>query len=129
MSGTTLIQFISRLESAGELIRVREFVSPKLEIAEITDRIVKSTGKALLFENNGTGFPVLINAFGSEKRVCMALGMEHLDDGGLEVDADPEEIISTEAEISWQIKDPAAPERKYPHGSQKKYAGRGVARK
>ena len=47
--------FIDRLESAGELIRIKTYVDPILEIAEITDRISKSGqgGKALLFENTG----------------------------------------------------------------------------
>jgi 4-hydroxy-3-polyprenylbenzoate decarboxylase len=75
-------EFIQALESAGELVRIRSFVDPKLEIAEITDRISKSGngGKALLFENTGTDFPVLMNAYGSERRMCMALGVQHLDD-------------------------------------------------
>ena len=63
MPYTGLKDFISKLESNGELHRIKVFVDPVLEIAEITDRITKSGGKALLFENNGTGFPVLINAF------------------------------------------------------------------
>ncbi|HBE42959.1 MAG TPA: menaquinone biosynthesis decarboxylase [Bacteroidales bacterium] len=75
LSGLT--GFISSLEKANELLRIREFVDPLLEITEITDRITKSGGKALLFENNGTRFPVLINAFGSEKRMAMALGRNH----------------------------------------------------
>src|SRR5579872_4717178 len=74
--------FIRALESAGELVRIRSFVDPRLEIAEVTDRISKSGngGKALLFENTGTDFPVLMNAYGSERRMCMALGVGHLDD-------------------------------------------------
>jgi len=73
--------FIEILEKEGELIRIREFVDPKLEIAEITDRISKTHGggKALLFENTGYPFPVLMNAYGSEKRMCLALGVSHLD--------------------------------------------------
>jgi len=77
--------FVSALESAGELVRIKAFVSPHLEITEITDRVSKNNGKALLFENNGTGFPVLINAFGSEKRMCMALGADNLDAAGEEL--------------------------------------------
>jgi 4-hydroxy-3-polyprenylbenzoate decarboxylase len=74
--------FIDRLESAGELLRIKTYVNPILEIAEITDRISKSGqgGKALLFENTGYDFPVLMNAYGSERRMCMALGVERLDD-------------------------------------------------
>ncbi|MBN9384910.1 MAG: menaquinone biosynthesis decarboxylase [Chitinophagaceae bacterium] len=81
-------EFIQALEKAGELVRIRTYVDPKLEIAEITDRISKSGhgGKALLFENTGTDFPVLMNAYGSEKRMCMALGVEHLDDVTREIE-------------------------------------------
>jgi 4-hydroxy-3-polyprenylbenzoate decarboxylase len=58
-------------------------------MAEITDRVSKSGngGKALLFENTGTDFPVLMNAYGSEKRMCMALGVQHLDDTTREIEA------------------------------------------
>ncbi|CAN5134502.1 hypothetical protein BH09BAC2_BH09BAC2_20760 [soil metagenome] len=75
-------EFIDDLEKEGELIRIKEFTDPKLEIAEITDRISKSGngGKALLFENTGYDFPVLMNAYGSEKRMCMALGVKKLND-------------------------------------------------
>lgn len=81
-------EFIQALEKAGELVRIRTFVDPKLEIAEITDRVSKSGqgGKALLFENTGTDFPVLMNAYGSEKRMCMALGVEQLDDVTKEIE-------------------------------------------
>ena len=81
-------QFIDALEKAGELIRIKTFVDPKWEIAEITDRISKSGdgGKALLFENTATDFPVLMNAYGSERRMCMALGVEKLDDVAREIE-------------------------------------------
>src|ERR1044071_9061930 len=74
--------FIDALEKAGELVRISTYVNPRLEMAEITDRVSKSGngGKALLFENTGYDFPVLMNAYGSEKRMCMALGVDHLDD-------------------------------------------------
>ncbi|HMI60425.1 MAG TPA: hypothetical protein VK518_05940, partial [Puia sp.] len=81
-------EFIQALEKAGELVRISTFVDPRLEIAEITDRISKSGngGKALLFENTGTEFPVLMNAYGSEKRMCMALGVKELDDVTKEIE-------------------------------------------
>ena len=81
MAWKNQLEFIKALEESGELIRIKEFVDPKLEIAEITDRISKSGGggKALLFENTGTDFPILMNAYGSERRMCMALRVEHLD--------------------------------------------------
>ena len=81
-------EFIAALEKAGELIRIKTYVNPVLEIAEITDRVSKSGkgGKALLFENTGFGFPVLMNAYGSERRMCMALGVQHLDDVAREIE-------------------------------------------
>src|SRR5690606_37720335 len=81
-------EFIDALEKAGELVRIKSYVDPKLEMAEITDRTSKSGngGKALLFENTGFDFPVLMNAYGSEKRMCMALGVEKLDDIALEIE-------------------------------------------
>ena len=83
-----LHEFIDRLEKNGELLRIKVPVSPELEITEIVDRISKSEGggKALLFENNGTNFPLLINAFGSEKRIALALGCENLENIGAEIE-------------------------------------------
>ena len=78
--------FVQSLEQAGELIRIKDFVSPYLQISEITDRMSKHDGKALLFENNGTAFPLLINSMGSEKRMCMALGVKSLDDTAKQID-------------------------------------------
>jgi 4-hydroxy-3-polyprenylbenzoate decarboxylase len=77
-----LREFISALERAGELLRIKAPVSRDLEITQITDLVSKSPGggKALLFERvEGSDFPVLTNAFGSEKRICMALGVPDLD--------------------------------------------------
>src|ERR1051325_6371301 len=81
--------FIDALEKAGELVRIKTYVDPKLEMAEITDRVSKSGngGKALLFENTGYDFPVLMNAYGSERRMCMALGVDHLDDVSKEIES------------------------------------------
>ena len=78
----SLTEFIEKLEGAGELIRIGTPVSSELEIAEITDRMVKTVGggKALLFENTDKGFPVLTNLYGSERRMAMALGVEQLSD-------------------------------------------------
>src|SRR5687767_15824154 len=81
-------EFIRLLDQEGELVRIKEFVDPNLEIAEITDRISKTPGggKALLFENTGYNFPVLMNAYGSERRMCLALGVNHLDDVAKEIE-------------------------------------------
>lgn len=74
--------YIVELERRGELLRVAAKVSPRFEIAEITDRMAKSKGggKALLFENTGTEFPVITNMMGSDSRMALALGVERLDD-------------------------------------------------
>lgn len=81
-------EFIRLLEKEGELVRIKEYVNPHLEIAEITDRVSKMPGggKALMFENTGSDFPVLMNAYGSEKRMCLALGVKHLDDVAKEIE-------------------------------------------
>ncbi len=83
MAFHSLKEFIEQLEQEGELIRIQEPVSPILEISEITDRVSKSPegGKALLFENvEGSQMPVLINAFGSTRRMNMALGVSDIED-------------------------------------------------
>ena len=89
MAFKNLQQFIDLLEKEGELVRIKEYVDPVLEIAEITDRISKTKGggKALLFENTGYDFPVLMNGYGSEKRMCLALGVSNLDDIAKEIEA------------------------------------------
>jgi 4-hydroxy-3-polyprenylbenzoate decarboxylase len=86
---TDLRDWIKQLDKAGELRRIREAVSPYLEMAEIADRAAKlgkgtakAGGPALLFENV-TGFPgakVLMNQFGSERRMRLALEVESLDE-------------------------------------------------
>src|SRR5262245_39322457 len=76
-----LREWIALLEREGELARVSAEVDPDLEITEITDRVVKSGGPALLFENvKGSKLPLLINQFGTERRMCLAFGVERLDD-------------------------------------------------
>lgn len=89
MAYKNLQHFIEVLEKEGELVRIKEYVDPKLEISEITDRISKTPGggKALLFENTGYDFPVLMNAYGSERRICLALGVDHLDDVAKEIES------------------------------------------
>jgi 4-hydroxy-3-polyprenylbenzoate decarboxylase len=86
MASTGLKNFIDKLQNAGELKRITSYFNPLLEITEVTDRISKSGGPALLFENNGTIFPLLINTFGSDKRIAMAIGRENLDDAGKEIE-------------------------------------------
>src|SRR5438552_13195498 len=74
-------EWIALVEREGELVRVTAEVDPDLEITEIADRTVAAGGPALLFENvKGSRHPLLINQFGTEKRMCLAFGVEHLDD-------------------------------------------------
>ena len=74
MAYRNLSEFLNALESAGDLVRVRREVSPRLEIAEIADRAVKGDGPALLFENvAGSSMPVAINLFASRRRMLSAL--------------------------------------------------------
>ena len=86
MAYNDLREWIAALDKGGELRRVRAEVDPILEITEITDRVSKQTGSnggpALLFENvrGYRGVPVLINQFGSARRMCMGLGVESLDE-------------------------------------------------
>ncbi len=76
-----LREWIALLEREGELVRVAAEVDPDLEITEITDRVVKSGGPALLFENvRGSRLPLLINQFGGERRMCLAFGVDRLDE-------------------------------------------------
>jgi 4-hydroxy-3-polyprenylbenzoate decarboxylase len=75
-----LRSWIALLEREGELVRVSAEVDPRLEVTEIVDRTVKAGGPALLFENPKSGHPLLINQFGTERRMCLALGVDRLDD-------------------------------------------------
>jgi 4-hydroxy-3-polyprenylbenzoate decarboxylase len=84
----TLQKHINELEKSGELLRIKELVNPVLEMAEIADRMAKSPGggKALLFENTGTVFPVLMNMMGSEQRMCRVLGVNNYNDINKRID-------------------------------------------
>jgi 4-hydroxy-3-polyprenylbenzoate decarboxylase len=81
MPARDLREWIALLEREGELVRVAAEVDPHLEMTEIVDRTVRAGGPALLFEHpKGSRIPLLINQFGTEKRMCMAFGVEKLDD-------------------------------------------------
>ncbi len=78
-----LRDWIALLERQGELVRVAAEVDPHLEITEIVDRTVKSGGPALLFERpRGSSHQLLINQFGTERRMALAFGVERLDEVG-----------------------------------------------
>lgn len=77
MAHQDLRDFIKALERAGELKRIPFEVDPRLEITEFADRAVKQGGPALLFEKpKGSKIPLLINAFASERRMQIALGVD-----------------------------------------------------
>lgn len=88
MAFNSLKDFVLFLEERKQLKRIAVPVSPRLEITEIADRVVKKNGPALLFEKvNGSEFPVLINALGSENRMAWSLGVERLDEVAQELAA------------------------------------------
>ncbi|MBN2469042.1 MAG: menaquinone biosynthesis decarboxylase [Deltaproteobacteria bacterium] len=80
--------FLDALESHNELVRVTMPVDPFLEITEIADRVMKRDGPALLFEKvKGSSFPLVINAFGSQRRMKLALGIEDIESIGEDLSA------------------------------------------
>src|SRR5438046_967754 len=93
-SPADLREWIRLLEREGELVRVSAEVDPHLEVTEITDRVVKAGGPALLFENPKSSHPLLINQFGTERR--RPAGLDHAvgDFGDLEVRVRSEEHTS-----------------------------------
>ena len=86
----SLTEFVHALDRAGELVRIAHPVAARLELSEISDRVMKMPGggPALLFEHvllddgSPSAYPVAINLFGSMRRMAMALGVEALDDHG-----------------------------------------------
>src|SRR5579862_5296702 len=73
--------FVRALEQRSELVRIRRRVDPRLEVSAIADRVMKAGGPALLFEDvAGSSFPLLINAYGSRRRMSLALGVEDLEE-------------------------------------------------
>lgn len=75
MSAQDLREFIALLEARGQLKRIRQAISPVLEMTEIADRTLKAAGPALLFENpSGFTIPVLANLFGTPERVALGMG-------------------------------------------------------
>ncbi|HEX5766999.1 MAG TPA: 4-hydroxy-3-polyprenylbenzoate decarboxylase [Burkholderiales bacterium] len=76
MQYSDLRQFVSQLEASGELKRIAAEVSPRLEMTEICDRVLRAGGPALLFERPaGHDIPVLANLFGSVRRIAAAMGL------------------------------------------------------
>jgi 4-hydroxy-3-polyprenylbenzoate decarboxylase len=97
MAYKDLREFVRALEKKSLLKRIPVEVDPVLEVAEITDRISKQEGPALLFERvKGSPYPLLINAFGSMERICLALEVNSLE----EIARDILEIIEPEIPIN-----------------------------
>jgi 4-hydroxy-3-polyprenylbenzoate decarboxylase len=87
MAARDIREFLTFLEANRELKRIRTSVSADLEISEITDRICKRGGPALLFENvDGFTIPVVTNLFGSKKRMAWALGVGDLSEVGARIE-------------------------------------------
>jgi 4-hydroxy-3-polyprenylbenzoate decarboxylase len=92
MAYNSLADFVQVLAQQGELKRITYPVKAELEIAEIADRVMKSNGPALLFENVvDKKISVLINAFGSMKRMALALGVNNVE----EIAGEIEKLIRT----------------------------------
>ena len=101
MPYNSLEDFVQVLEREHELKRIRYPVKAELEITEIADRVMKSGGPGLLFENVvGKQIPVLINAFGSPKRMALALGVSDVE----EIARDVEKLIQTKPPKSFKDK-------------------------
>jgi 4-hydroxy-3-polyprenylbenzoate decarboxylase len=89
--------FVRALEERGELVRIRRRVDARLEVAAIADRVMKAAGPALLFEDvSGAAFPLLINSFGSRRRMSLALGVEDLEEHARAID----ELVRTRSPSS-----------------------------
>jgi 4-hydroxy-3-polyprenylbenzoate decarboxylase len=89
--------FVHALEQRGELVRIRRRIDARLEVAAIADRVMKAGGPALLFENvSGSTFPLIINAFGSRRRMALALGVEDLHEHAQAI----EQLVRTRAPAS-----------------------------
>ncbi len=101
MAFNNLAEFVQVLYREGELKRINHPVKAELEITEIADRIMKSGGPALLFEKVvGKQIPVLINAFGSNRRMALALGVGEIEDIAKEI----EKLVRTKPPESFKDK-------------------------
>ena len=81
MQYTDLRDFMTQLETMGELKRIRQPISPVLEMTEIGDRTLRKGGPALLYENvvhagKKYDYPVLANLFGTPRRVALGMGAQ-----------------------------------------------------
>jgi len=101
MAYNSLADFVQVLAQQGELKRITYPVKAELEITEIADRVMKSNGPALLFENVvDKKIPLLINAFGSMKRMALALSVNSVEEIAREI----EKLIRTRPPKSFKDK-------------------------
>jgi 4-hydroxy-3-polyprenylbenzoate decarboxylase len=78
-----LQDFVAALDRDGDLARISAPVDPHLEVTGILARVLRENGPALLFENPTRGrMPLLMNAFGTQRRMARALGVSDLDEIG-----------------------------------------------
>ncbi len=87
MAWKNLAEFVEKLECEGLLKRVSFLTNPDREMTEIADRMIGKGEKALLFENTGYDFPVLMNAFAGDRLMNVALGLRDMDQPGEEMQA------------------------------------------
>lgn len=110
MAFKDLQHYIHALEERRELKRVQAEADPVLEIPEIADRMVKTGGPALLFENpKGSAYPLAINLFGTLERTCFALGVNRLDEIAQRVQSFipslPLSSLGDKMKLLWHLKD------------------------
>jgi 4-hydroxy-3-polyprenylbenzoate decarboxylase len=107
MAYKDLQSFMNTLAEKDLLRRVTVEVDRKLEITEIADRIMKQEGPAILFENvKDSPYPLLINAFGSWDRICLAFAISSLDDVGKRI----ENLLDISHYSSWPARFASLPE-------------------
>lgn len=98
--------FMKTLAEKDMLRRVTLEVDRKLEITEIADRIMKQEGPAILFEKvKDSPYPLLINAFGSWERICLAFEISSLDEVGKRI----EDLLDMSHYLSWPARFAALP--------------------
>jgi len=104
-----LDKYLKTLIQEKELITINRLVDPNLEITEITDRqsSLPHGGKALLFDNNGTSFPVVTNLFNSKKRIALAFGLDNMEDVATRISAFYEAISQYQSGNRFMKKSPA----------------------
>lgn len=105
-----LQSLIDHLDHQGDLKRIAHSLSPRLEITEVTDRVVKADGPALLFEQpTGYDFPVFTNGYASWERINAIFGVEHVDEIGAKIvqlmDLEPPRKLMDKLRLLPKLKD------------------------